>query len=313
MLARLGWPLVALLVATVPQQQQPPFRAGVESVAIYATVFDRSNNIVRHLARNDFTVFDEGHRQNLTVFENTIQPITAILLMDTSASMTLTLDLARQAAEQFVIRLSPGDKVRVGGFSETTTLSEGFTDDRDRLLRFLRDDLRIGNRTRLWDSLDETIGALSDLGGRRVVILITDGEDIYSALPPRDLIERAKIAGVMVYAVQIRSRSRPGMELSITGPGGPGYSSAPRVAVPPTQVLRELAAETGGSHFVLGPRDDVNATFTQVALELHHQYVLGFTPQRLDGKLHELEVRVRDPRWTVRARRFYLASKAAVQ
>jgi len=312
MLPRLGWSIVALALG-VQSQQPPQFRAGVEAVPIYATVFDRSNQVVRNLTRADFQVFDDGRRQELTVFENTIQPIAAILLVDTSASMALTLDLARQAAEQFVIRMSPGDRIRVGSFSDSVKLSAEFTDDRDRLLRSLRDDLQIGNPTRLWDGLDETMTALAGLGGRRVVVLVTDGEDTYSMLPPHDLVERTKAAGVMVYAVQIRSQSRPGLERQIAGPSRPGISTAPRVRVQPAQILRQLAAQTGGAHFLLGPRDDVNATFTQVAFELHYQYVLGFTPQRLDGRLHAIEVRVRDPRWTVRARKFYMAGKGTVE
>ena len=160
----------AALATTVvlTQQQQPQFRTGVESVAIYATVFDRTNQVVRGLTRENFQVFDDGRRQELTVFQNTIQPISAVLMVDTSASMALTLDLAREAAEQFLVRLSPGDKVRVGSFSDTVQLSETFTDDRDWLLRWLRNDLHIGNPTRLWDGLDITLTARGKSGGNPI-------------------------------------------------------------------------------------------------------------------------------------------------
>jgi len=309
MIFRLAAATLATAVVLV-QQQQPQFRAGVESVAVYATVFDHANQVVRDLTRDDFKIFDNGRLQELTVFQNTFQPISAVLMVDTSASMALTLDLARDAAEQFLVRLSPGDKVRVGSFSDTVQLSDTFTDDRDWLLRWLRNDLHIGNPTRLWDGLNITLTALADLGGRRVVVLLTDGEDTRSAIQPRTVVERAKAEGVMVYAVQIRSRSRPGMEFDIAGPGRPGLSTVPTTVIPPSQTLRELAEHTGGAYFMLGPRDDVNATFTEVAFELHYQYVLGFTPQRLDGKLHTIEVRPSDPQWTVRARRFYVATKA---
>jgi hypothetical protein len=68
-----------------------------------------------------------------------------------------------------------------------------------------------------------------------------------------------------------------------------------------------MATETGGAHFALNRFDDVNATFTQVASELHRQYVLGFTPRKTDGKVHRVEVRVGEPGLEVRARRFYQA------
>jgi Ca-activated chloride channel family protein len=300
----------ALATAVLLGQQQPQFRGGVDSVAVYATVFDRANQVVRDLTRENFQIFDDGHRQELTVFQNTFQPISAVLMVDTSASMALTLDLAREAAEQFLVRLSPGDKVRVGSFSDSLQLSDTFTDDRDWLLRWLRTELHVGNPTRLWDGLNITLTALADMGGRKVVVLLTDGEDTRSAIAGRTVVERAKAEGVMVYAVQIRSRSRPGMEFDIIGPGRPSFSTVPTTVIPPSETLRELAEHTGGAYFLLGPKDDVNATFTEVAFELHYQYVLGFTPQRLDGKLHSIDIRPSDPGWTVRSRRFYVATKA---
>jgi VWFA-related protein len=150
--------------------------------------------------------------------------------------------------------------------------------------------------------------ALADTGGRRVAMLFTDGEDTASANIGREVLERAKADDLMIYAVQIRSRAVPGVERQIIGPG-------PRTAPPkrgdptPTQILRGLAGQSGGLHFMLNQNDDVNATFTQVAFELRHQYLLGFTPARLDGGIHELEVRTRNDRLIVRARRFYQAPR----
>lgn len=309
MFPRLIGPAVSLILLAAQQQQPPVFRSGVATVAIYATVTDRYGQLVRNLRREDFQVFDNGRRQELTVFSNALQPITAVLLVDTSASMALTLDLARQAAEQFVIRMLPGDRARVGSFSDRLDLSRAFTGDRDELLRALREDLHIGNPTRLWDAVRDTMTALAGEGGRRVVVLFTDGEDTASDSFGREVLERAKAEELMIYSVQIRSRVRPGVERLIVGP-----TSRPSVAnrVPdlsPTQVLRGLAGQTGGAHFTLNQNDDVNATFTQVAVELHYQYLLGFAPQSPDGQIHDLQVRVRDGRHQVRARRFYLAPK----
>ena len=116
-LAACAWvPVTAAALAFIPQQQV--FRSGVTNVAVYATVTDRTGQLVRNLGRNDFQVLDDGRVQELTVFNNGQQPITAMLLVDTSASMAPTLALARQAAEQFVIRLMPGDQARIGSFSD---------------------------------------------------------------------------------------------------------------------------------------------------------------------------------------------------
>jgi Ca-activated chloride channel family protein len=287
--------------------QQPPqvFRSGVSTVALYASVTDRSGHPVPGLTRDDFQVFDEGLRQELTAFSSDVQPITAVLLVDTSASMALTLELARYAAEQFVIRMMPGDRARVGSFSNRVDISKTFTDNRDELLRALRDDLHIGNPTKLWDAVGLTMEALAGEPGRRVVVLFTDGDDTASQTVSQGIMARARVEELMIYAVQIRSRVAPRVEEMIIGPNNvrPRQRGDPT----PTQVLRTMASETGGAHFLLNRFDDVNATFTQVASDLHRQYVLGFTPQKADGKVHRVEVRVSDPGLQVRARRFYQA------
>src|SRR5262245_56735165 len=110
--------VVAMAAVALPQQQQPPFRASVTTIAVYATVTDRYGQLIRNLGKDDFQILDNGRAQELTVFSTGMQPITAVLLVDTSASMALTLDLARQAAENFIIRMMPGDRARIGNFSD---------------------------------------------------------------------------------------------------------------------------------------------------------------------------------------------------
>jgi VWFA-related protein len=309
--------LVAIIAATAlsaePQDaQQPPiFRGSTATVAIYATVIDRYGEMVRHLERDDFIVEDEGRRQNLTVFETGLQPITAMVLVDTSASMTLNLDLARTAAEQFVIRMMPGDQVRVGSFSDRLDLSRAFTSDRDELLRALRDDLHIGNPTELWNAVGETMTELAPLGGRRILLLLTDGVDTISATTAADIQARAREDELMIYIVQFRSTARAQLaEMPLSAAPGQSFSDPRRWTAPPTDTLRRLATQTGGGHFQLNQHDDVNATFTQVMQELHYQYVLGFTPQRLDGRVHDLRIRTDNEEWTVRARRSYRAPRS---
>jgi Ca-activated chloride channel family protein len=289
-------------------QQPPIFRGTTETVAVYATVIDRYGEMIRDLERDDFIVEDDGRRQELTVFVKGLQPITAAVLVDTSASMTLNLELARMAAEQFVIRMLPGDQVRVGSFSDRLDLSRSFTSDRDELLKALREDLHIGNPTELWDAVDETMTELAPLGGRRILLLMTDGVDTISTTTAADVLERARADELMIYIVQFRSTTRAQLaEMPLSAGANVAFSDPRRWTAPPTDALRRLAAQTGGGHFQLNQYDDLNATFTQVMQELHYQYVLGFTPQRLDGRVHELRVRTEDEELTVRARRSYRA------
>ena len=131
--------------------QEPQFRSNTGAVvSIFATVTDRDNRLVTDLAREDFEVLDNDQPQVLTVFENQAQPITVVLMLDTSASMTLNLKLLKEAAEQFLLRLMPGDKAKVGAFNDKIELSGHFTADRDELIAELRG-LDFGNGTRLHD------------------------------------------------------------------------------------------------------------------------------------------------------------------
>jgi Ca-activated chloride channel homolog len=312
--------LAAGVSAQQPQAPEPPqapqaptFRTGTETVAIYATVLDRAGEMVLNLSRDDFEVYDDGRKQNLTQFIDGLQPITATVLIDTSASMTLNLELAQTAAEQFLIRMMPGDKARVGSFSDRVDLGPTFTEDRDRLLKFIRDGLHIGNPTKLWDAVDETMATLEPLGGRRVILLLTDGMDTISRLTADAVMNRARADELMIYIVQFRSSPLANMaEASLSPTAGELFGADPRTRNrPPSEVIRRLAEQTGGAHFMLGQYDDVNATFTQVMRELHYQYILGFTPERADGRVHELQVRVRRAGMTVRARRSYQAGRPA--
>jgi Ca-activated chloride channel family protein len=271
-------------------------------------VLDQYDQIVLGLTRQDFDVRDDGKPQELTVFQSGQQPITAVLLIDTSASMTLNLDLARAAAEQFVIRMMPGDRARVGSFSDRIDLSGPFTGDRDALLASLRD-LHFGNSTKLWDAVQETMTDLAPLGGRRVIVLLSDGMDTISTARESDILARAREDEIMVYVVQFRSNLQANLaEVPLSPSPGALFAGDPRLRnPPPTEALRRLATQTGGVHFMLRQQDDVNATFTHVMEELHNQYVLGFTPQTLDGKLHELTVRIDRPNVRVLARQGYLA------
>lgn len=320
-MARLAGIAFLLLVASAlsvrgaqdPAPQAPVFRAGAETVAIYATVLDRAGEMVPNLRREDFDVYDDGRRQPLTVFVSGLQPITAALLVDTSASMTLNLELAQQAAEQFVIRMLPGDRVRVGSFSDRVDLSPDFTSDRDRLLKSLRDDLHIGNPTKLWDAIDQTMTSLGPLGGRRIIVVLTDGMDTASRVTSEAIFQRARGDELMIYIVQFRSTPLANQaEIPLSPTPGMLFGSPPPLGPRAMdELIRRLAEQTGGGHFILGRNDDVNATFTAVMQELHYQYTLGFTPERADGRVHELVVRVRRPGLTVRARRTYLAAPPA--
>ena len=142
--------MAALAGAVVlAQQPEPPvFRSSVRTVPIYATVVDGSGRLVPGLEQADFNVLDNGKPADVALFSNEPQPFTAVVMLDTSASMTANLKLLNRAAEQFLLRLLPVDKAQVGAFNDKIQLSGTFTNDRDELIGALNE-LYFGNPTRL--------------------------------------------------------------------------------------------------------------------------------------------------------------------
>lgn len=295
----LAWvPVVAVVVAgvalaaTPAAQDQPLFRSAVRTVPVYATVLDSNLRLVPDLTQADFTVLDNGKPAEVALFSSEPQPFTAVVMMDTSASMTANLKLLNRAAEQFLLRLLPVDRAQVGAFNDKIQLSGTFTNDRDELIAAL-DDLYFGNPTRLNDAIATSLDALEGVDGRRVILIFTDGEDTSSRVRFGTVLDRARDEEVMVYSIGLESEFFNGVRV---------------VRSRPSRDLRKISEETGGGYFELKQTAELAPTFSRVAQELRSQYLIGFAPANLDGKVHKLEVRVNRPGMTVRARKSYLAA-----
>jgi Ca-activated chloride channel homolog len=272
--------------------QEPTFRTSTRIVPVVTTVTDAQGRLVPMLEREEFTMLDNGRPQEITFFQNDVQPFTVVVMLDYSASMTANLDRLKLAAEQFLLRMLPQDQGQVGAFSDKIQFSGTFTNDRDDLIFALRD-LQFGNPTRLYDAINESMAMLRGVEGRRVVLAFTDGDDTASRVDMGDVLDRARDEEMMIYAIGLESEYFNGQRM---------------VRTRPDRGLRRLAEETGGGYFELKKTDDLAPTFTRVAQELHSQYTLGFTPATLDGKEHRLEVRMKQPGMAARARRTYIAS-----
>jgi Ca-activated chloride channel family protein len=277
---------------TLVAQQPPTFRSAGVVVPVFVTVTDANQRLVTDLVESDFEVFDNDKPQKLTVFDNRHRPISVVVLLDTSLSMSANLRLLRDAAEQFIIRLLPQDKAKVGAFHDRIEMSAEFSSDRDALITDLRG-LRFGNATRLYDAIDLGVKELEAVDGRRVVLVMTDGADSGSKIGSGQVLERARAAEVMVYVIGLESEF---------------FNGAQRIQTKPDGGLKRIAAETGGGYFVLDKTSALGGTFTRVAQELHSQYVLGFSPGNLDNKVHRLDVKLKQTGLTARARRSYLAT-----
>jgi Ca-activated chloride channel family protein len=318
---------MVLFALVVVAAQEPTFKGGNRTVAVYATVTGADGRLVPDLSREAFSILDNGKRQDLTLFANDMQPITVVVLLDRSGSMKANFSLVQQAAEHFVDVMLPADKARIGSFSNRIQVDpREFTSDHDELLRILRTELQEEGPTPLWNAVNVGITALLHQQGRRVVLVFTDGMD--APFNPtaqnnslKDVMKRAEEEDVMVYAIGLagsdpRANGYGGYPrggfgrggFGRGGFGGSGYGGR-RVysADKPDEGLPKIAAATGGGYFELTSTNDLGATFARVANELHHQYALGFTPQKLDGKMHSLDVRLEGSGGTIRARKSYLA------
>ena len=288
-------PIVVALALSAPLAAQQKIKVSTESVPVYVTVFDSTKRLVPDLQQEDFEILDNGKPQTITVFENKPAPITVTVMLDTSGSMTTALDLVKDAAEQFVLRLLPGDQAQVGEFNDKIRFHPGsFIDDRDRLVYLLKNELDFGYPTRLWDAVDESVDRLEPMDGRRVVLVFTDGDDTASKLGLTHVMDHARAKDVMVYAIGLVNDYFNGQQ---------------RVRTSPDKGLKKLAEDTGGGYFELKRTADLGETFTRVAEELHSQYVLGFSPETMDGKVHKLDVRVKKAGMIARARKSYVAAR----
>ena len=287
---------VAAAVVVAQQPQTPLFRSGTEIVDLYVTVTDQSGRLVPGLLQEDFEIVDEGVVQEIVLFENEVRPITVVVMLDTSASMTPSLDLLMAGAEQFIIRMLPDDKGKVGAFNDKIQIlpEAEFIGDRDALIRAL-DRLQFGNPTRLYDAIGASIESLQGIEGRKVALIFTDGEDTQHKIGWRDALNMALTEEVMLYTIGLEMNYHNGIRMVRSRPDGR---------------LKTFAEETGGGYFELKDSDELGSTFTRVAQELHSQYVVGFAPSVQDGKVHELEVRVRQRGMTARARKTYTAPSA---
>jgi Ca-activated chloride channel family protein len=287
--------LALIITATLTAiAQQETFRATTQIVSVPTTVTDAQGRLVPSLDQDQFSILDNGKPQEITFFQNETQPFTVVVMLDYSASMTANLELLRSATEQFLLRMLPQDKGMVGAFSDRIEFSGDFTSDRDDLISALKD-LQYGNPTRLWDAVDQSIDMLKPIEGRKIVLVFTDGDDTYSKAGFGTVLDHARQADVMVYAIGLQSVYFNGQRM---------------IRSQPDRSLRKIAEETGGGYFELKKTDELAPTFTRVAQELHSLYTLGFSPAVLDGKEHKLDVKMKVSSMSARARKTYVASAA---
>ena len=308
--------------APPPGQQANPqtgqtFVKEVNLVDVLFTVLNRRNKLVPDLQENDFKVFDEGKPQEIRYFsKQTDLPLRIGMLLDTSNSIRERIKFEQDASVSFlfsVLRRNK-DQAFVMTFDDEPQVLQPFTSDTGAL----RDQImgtRAGGGTAIYDAIYQACstqlnhpprpeGDQPDVV-RRVMILISDGEDNLSTHTRAEAIELAQRTSVVIYTI---STSTQWVSLEETDPNK--TSERKYHLTDGDKILQDLAEETGGRAFFPYHVDDLDQSFQDIGDELRNQYSIAYQPANyvLDGRYHKIRVEVPDHKgYQVRARRGYYA------
>lgn len=305
------------------QQQKPPqdknkrddetIRIDTDLVMLNATVTNDRGRFVANLKQSDFSVYEDGVKQQLEYFNTgDHEPISLGIIFDTSGSMVDKIDGVRDAVEHFVKAVTPGDEIFLIQFSNHADLVQDFTDDRRRILRAI-DRLEPRGSTALYDAI---VMGLDRVGNgkhrKRALMLLTDGNDTSSRIKLNDAVGLASEFEVIIYALGLGHGERG--SFGHGGHGGGIIFGRQNNDTVDMNVLRAFADATGGEAFFLenahkAGRDLVDEAALQVADELKQQYTLGYYPMntRKDGSFRKIKVEVSNKSLRVRAKRGYYA------
>jgi Ca-activated chloride channel family protein len=291
---------VGLAIAAL-DAQRTPFRSSVALVSLSVTVTGEGGRYVSGLTAEDFTIFEEGRPQTLSLFERENSPLAVSLLIDSSGSMQHELGQAQKAASDFVARLRAGDLAQVVDFDRRIEVLQRFTDNRTELEAAIHRMTARGS-TSMYNAIYIALRELGALAAppegrvrRDVVVVLSDGEDTSSLVTFDHLLDAAKRSPTVIYAIGL-------------GLGGPVTR---RNAVPPEVALRTLARETGGRLFLARDGRGLSEVYNAIADELASQYVLGYTSNIPDRPgWRRVNVRVTKPGAQARTRAGYYASSA---
>lgn len=281
-------------------------RIDTEIVTLTATVTDKNGRYRADLKQGDFTVYEDGARQELAYFNKGDRvPMSLGIIFDTSGSMEDKIDGVRHAVEHFVKSVATGDEIFLVRFSDDAEIVQDFTDDRGRILRAV-ESLNPRGSTVLYDAIALGLQKVSQgKHKKRALLLLTDGNDNVSSIDLQVALSLARKAEVIVYALGIGHGERGNVHLGIPGQLKDTVDM---------RVLRSFAEVTGGNAYFLenaheGGRDRINEAAEEVAAELKQQYTLGYYPtnQKRDGGFRQIAVEVKDKSLRVRTKRGYYA------
>jgi Ca-activated chloride channel family protein len=298
-----------------PAQREEIF---IREVRVPVTVTDKKGKPVTGLTKEDFQVFEDKQPQGILGFTGDIEkleklPIYVGVLMDTSSSASGKLKFEQEAALNFmyVVTRSRKDRVAFVTFDDEVNLRQDFTMNLDLLNRAVNNIKKPGRQTALYDAIwqfcDEKMRTVG-VGGRRVIVIITDGDDTYSRARLDDAIRIAQKTDTLIFAVSNK--------------GGFAYSAVPGVEAGQVKDsgdkdLEKLAEETGGRAFFTGDMLALELAFKKIGEQLRSQYILTYAPtnKEFDGKERRIDVKLprKQDGWRISAKHAYKADRDIIQ
>ena len=260
-------------------------------VRLPVTVKDKKKNLVSGFTKDDFIVLEDGVPQPITFFtaDKTNPPVYVGVLMDTSPSTAGKMQFSKRAASDFlftVIKIRK-DRAAFMTFDNEINLIQDFTDKLDLLDKAVSNVKKIGSQTALYDAIYQfSDEKLRNAPGRRVVVVITDGDDTFSKADLNDAIDIAQRTETTVFAISTKQAflgAVPGVEAGTVKDKGDKY-------------LERLCAETGGEAFFSGNLLDLERSFKKISDELQSQYIITYRPanQDYDGRKRKIEVQFKN-------------------
>jgi VWFA-related protein len=283
----------------------------IREVRLPITVLDKKGEPVPGLRQSDFIIMEDKVPQDIKSFrdEKESLPVWVGVLMDTSSSTTGQLKFEQESAKDFMYTVvsTRKDRVAFATFDDDINLRQDFTEKLDLLDKAVDSVKKPGKQTALYDAIwqfcDEKMRGVP---GRRVMVIISDGDDTYSRANLRDAIDIAQRTETIIFAISTKaglSGSVPGVEMGQVSDSG-------------DKDLLKLCEETGGNAFFTGDRLALERAFMKISKQLRSQYLLTYKPSndRYDGSTRRIEVKLTSKRdgYKITTRRSYPAVSDSV-
>ena len=304
------------------EKQEDLIKLGTTLVQVPVVVSDFGGRYITDLGEKDFTVYEDGIKQQISYFGSTEEPFTVALLLDSSGSTQAQLAMIKQAAQAFVDNLRPQDRVLIIVFNDSVDVVCELTNDKYLMSRAI-ERIRPGEFTQVYEAVYTAVWErLQDVEGRKALILFTDGIDTASSeISDEDTFDAVvESEDVIVYPIRFSTRGDVEAKLGARREsklGGDGKSDAEkssnyileldRAYRRADEYLYELAKLSGGVVARADRITDLKSAFGKIAEELRHQYVIGYYPTNKEKSslMHKIDIKVSRPSMKVRFRPGY--------